>query len=105
MRIKGLVEVIICTLFEGESPFGCLTHLSQQNGGRPYIRTAQAAQYFTPIHAWHEDIENNQFGVMSLRFFKGIHPIRDHQYVKARALQKRRETIRDGGIIVSEEEG
>ena len=43
--------------------------------------------------------------MVRLCFFEGVHAIRDDQHVEARAFEKRRETIRNGRVIISEENG
>lgn len=43
--------------------------------------------------------------MMGLRFFKRALPIRNDQHMETSPLQKRREAICDGRVIVSKEEG
>src|ERR1044071_6078434 len=105
MRIKRLIEIIICALFQRERALRRLPHLCQQNSRSPNIRFAQTPQSLTSIHARHKHIEDDQLGVVRLRFFQSVDAIGNNQHMKTCSLQKWGKAVSYRGIIVSEENG
>jgi hypothetical protein len=79
MRVEWLVEIIVRALFKRQGAFRSLSYLCQENGRSPDLGFAEAAQGLTSIHARHKDIEDDQFGMMSLRLFQRADAIRNDQ--------------------------
>ena len=104
MRIKWLVEIIIRAFFERQSTLRRLSDLREQNGRRPDVGLAETTERLASIHTRHEDIQDDQFGMMGLRLFQGVYTIRDYQHMETCTFQEGRQAVGDGGVVVGEED-
>ena len=60
VRLKGLVDIVVCPFFEGHGAFGGFPYLGEEDDREPRPFPAQAAEGFPAIETGHHHIEDDQ---------------------------------------------
>ena len=105
LHLRRLDDVMV------ETRFGCLASVfrlpptgecGQAQIGLIWVRP-QSSGHFKAVHAWHTDIQENDFGCMTLDQFDGFFTAVGNLGIMPQGAQEQCQTV--GGVTISREEG